>query len=93
MSTKTKIMLFKARNRMLKVSKNYGSKKNCPLCKISEDTQKHLIECVIIKTSSVRCEKKFSLTLLKLKSTNIKNENNTTQKPSVAIKDSSDKLD
>ena len=49
MSTKTKIMLFKARNRMLKVASNYGSKTNCPLCKISEDSQKHLLECVIIK--------------------------------------------
>ena len=42
--------------------------------------------------SSVRCERKFSLTLY-LKSTYIKNDKNNILKSSVAIKDSPDKLD
>ena len=48
-STKNKVILFKARIRMFKVANNYGNKTNCPQCKIDEDSQKHLIECVIIK--------------------------------------------
>ena len=42
--------------------------------------------------SSVRCERKFSLTLY-LKSTYIKNDKNNILKSSVPIKDSPDKLD
>ena len=36
---------------MLKVSNNYGIDGRCPLCKIAEDSQQHLIECLVIKAS------------------------------------------
>ena len=49
MSSRTKILLFKARNWMLNVANNYGRKDQCPLCKINQDSQQHLIECLIIK--------------------------------------------
>ena len=34
---------------MLNVAYNFGNKTKCPLCKIGEDNQKHLIECIVIK--------------------------------------------
>ena len=34
---------------MLNVAYNFGNKTKCPLCKIGEDDQKHLIECIVIK--------------------------------------------
>ena len=42
-TTKRKIILFKARTRMLKVWYNFGQKIKCPLCKIQEDKQEHLL--------------------------------------------------
>ena len=47
--TNRKIIIFKARTRMLNVSYNFGQKIPCPFCKIAEDNQKHLIECMILK--------------------------------------------
>ena len=49
LSTQNKLTLFKARTNMLNVQYNFGQKKKCPLCKIKEDNQEHLIECLIIK--------------------------------------------
>ena len=48
-STTKKKILFKFRTRMVNVGHNYGNKKCCPLCKIEEDTQKHMLECIIMK--------------------------------------------
>ena len=48
-TTKQKLIIFKARTRMLNVAYNFGNKTKCPLCKIGEDNQKHLIECIVIK--------------------------------------------
>ena len=36
---------------MLPVGFNYGKKNTCPLCKISNDTDIHLINCPILKMS------------------------------------------
>ena len=36
---------------MLPVGFNFGKKVNCPLCRISEDTDKHLLNCPITKLS------------------------------------------
>ena len=47
--SKRKIVIFKARTRMLNVTDNYGQKIHCPLCKIGQDDQKHLIECIVLK--------------------------------------------
>ena len=47
--SKRKIIIFKARTRMLNVFHNFGQKIKCPLCKIGEDDQKHLLECIILK--------------------------------------------
>ena len=48
-TTKRKLILFRARTRMLNVNYNFGQKIKCPLCKIGEDAQKHLLECLVIK--------------------------------------------
>ena len=50
--TKRKITLFKARTRMLSVAKNHGQTNQCPLCKMKDDDQKHLLECPLIKVDS-----------------------------------------
>ena len=55
MNNRLKKFAFRARMRMLNVSKNYGLKKYCPLCKDDEikgqiiDSQEHLMECLKIK--------------------------------------------
>jgi hypothetical protein len=46
---KKKKILFKARTRMLNVKNNFGDKGLCPLCKLNEDDQSHLLDCIIIK--------------------------------------------
>ena len=48
-SLKKKIILFKARTRMINVKWNFGEKVLCPLCKIGEDKQEHLLDCVLLK--------------------------------------------
>ena len=37
---------------MLPVGFNFGKKNQCPLCQASNDTDKHLISCPIIKSSN-----------------------------------------
>ena len=49
MTPKKKIILFKARTKMLNVSYNYELKIKCRLCHLGEDDQEHLLECLIIK--------------------------------------------
>ena len=34
---------------MLHVLHNFGQETQCPLCKIGDDNQKHLLECMILK--------------------------------------------
>ena len=34
---------------MLNVQNNFGGKSQCPLCKLNDDEQSHLIDCIIIK--------------------------------------------
>ena len=51
-SLKKKIILFKARTRMLNVKWNFGEKILCPICKIGEDKQEHLLDCILIKLRS-----------------------------------------
>ena len=74
-SLKRKIILFKARTRMLNVKWNFGEKILCPLCKIGDDKQEHLLNCILIKLRSPslfenknRCEYSdiFSSNLTKL---------------------------
>ena len=55
MNNRLKKFAFRARMRMLKVSKNYGLNQYCPLCKDDDvngqiiDSQEHLMECIKIK--------------------------------------------
>ena len=55
MNNRLKKFTFRARMRMLNVSKNFGLTKYCPLCKDDEingqiiDSQEHLMECLKIK--------------------------------------------
>ena len=39
-----KRVLFKARTRMLNVQNNFGKKSQCPLCKLNDNDQSHLID-------------------------------------------------
>ena len=54
-NNKLKKFIFRARMRMIRVSKNYGGTSVCPLCKDDEvngqvlDSQEHLLDCVILK--------------------------------------------
>ena len=47
-----KIILFKARTKMINVQHNFGQNNKCPLYKLEDDKQEHLLECVIIKIAS-----------------------------------------
>ena len=41
-------LLFKLRSRMVEVKTNFRNKSSdlsCPVCKLTEDTQKHVMEC------------------------------------------------
>ena len=51
LTIKQKKIIFKARTGMLPVSFNYGGKKSCIFCELSDDTDRHLIECVVLKMS------------------------------------------
>ena len=51
LSIRQKKLIFRARTGMLPVGFNYGKKNPCPLCKISDDTDIHLIYCPILKMS------------------------------------------
>ena len=52
MSKKMKILKFKWRTRMVKVSWNYGLKIKCPLCNEENDDQEHLLHCKKLKLES-----------------------------------------
>ena len=49
LTTKQKKIIFKARTGMLPVSFNFGGKDPCKLCDLSDDTDRHLLDCVVIK--------------------------------------------
>ena len=49
LTIKQKKVIFKARTGMLPVGFNFGGKNLCSLCELSDDTEKHLIECVVLK--------------------------------------------
>ena len=51
-TSKKKIILFKARTRMINVPHNFGQKIKCRLCHSGDDDQKHLLECLMIKLAS-----------------------------------------
>ena len=51
-SLQKKKILFKARTNMLNVKWNFGNKVLCPLCKLDDDTQEHLLVCILIKVRS-----------------------------------------
>ena len=37
---------------MINVGHNYGNKAKCPICKLEDDTQEHMLRCVILKIKS-----------------------------------------
>ena len=49
LTIKQKKVIFKARTGMLPVGFNFGGKNLCSLCELSDDTEKHLLDCVVIK--------------------------------------------
>ena len=48
-TTRQKKLLFRFRTIMVKVGHNYGKRTKCPLCKLKDDTQEHLFQCVVLK--------------------------------------------
>ena len=48
-SVTKKKLLFKFRTRMVNVGQNFGNTKPCPFCKIDDDSQKHMMECFVMK--------------------------------------------
>ena len=73
-TTRRKKYLFLFRTRMTNVGHNYGRKSLCPLCKLGDDTQQHMFNCIIMKLSSrelftnmeTKYEDIYSLNLSKL---------------------------
>ena len=57
-SLRQKKLIFKLRSKMAKVGYNYGQKISCPLCKLHEDNQDNLLECIILK---MRCKELYML--------------------------------
>ena len=49
LSNNEKLIIFKARNGMLKVGFNFGQKNKCILCNIENDEDNHLVQCTIVK--------------------------------------------
>ena len=49
MTTAQKKIIFSARTGMLPVGFNFGQKITCFACEMSEDTDRHLLECVVLK--------------------------------------------
>ena len=68
--------MFRIRTRMFKVGYNFGRKVLCPLCRMHQDNQEGLLECIIIKLNcrelyenkDVKCEDIFSSNMSKLNS-------------------------
>ena len=44
--------MFKARTGMLPVGFNFGEKIPCFVCEMSDDTDRHLLECALLKMAS-----------------------------------------
>ena len=51
-STRRKKILFKFRSKMINVGHNFGNRVCCPLCKTEDDTQEHMMKCLVIKLKS-----------------------------------------
>ena len=49
MNTTEKKIIFCARTGMLPVGYNFGQKIPCFACEMSEDTDRHLLQCVVLK--------------------------------------------
>ena len=50
-TTRQKKVIFRFRTKMVNVGHNYGRKLKCSLCKLEDDTQEHLFNCLILKLS------------------------------------------
>ena len=46
---RTKLFKFKLRTRMLNLGFNYGKKFSCKICKLGNDDQQHLLQCIKLK--------------------------------------------
>ena len=57
MTTRRKKLLFQFRTKMVKVGHNYGKETKCPLCKLDNDTQEHIFDCIIMK---IQCSDLFN---------------------------------
>ena len=85
MSQNTKRVLFRARTRMLNVQSNYGKHTPCPLCKMEEDSQQHLLECLIIKINNPDILNNVNSIYEDIYSNNIDKQNNITKLIEMAI--------
>ena len=49
-SKNIKKFIFKLRTRMIQVGNNFGKKEPCPVCKMGNNDQQHLLECAVLKS-------------------------------------------
>ena len=91
--TKRKILLFKARTRMLNVAFNYGNKSKCPLCKIGDDDQQHLIDCIVIKLNSNEICNNMDIKYEDIYTGNVEKQNKIIQLLEIAIRKRDEILD
>ena len=56
LTLRQKKLLFKLRTKMTKVGYNFGQKTLCPLCKLHEDSQERILECIILK---IKCKELY----------------------------------
>ena len=71
---------------MLDVSRNYGQHSKCPLCKIGDDDQKHLLECLIIKLQCPDILNNIDCKYEDIYSDNIEKQSNISKLLEIAIK-------
>ena len=65
---------------MLNVKWNFGNKALFPLCKLDEDKQEHLLECILIKVRSPNLmENKYQSKYEDIYSSNIKKLDNVSE--------------
>ena len=66
LTIKQKQLLFKWRTKMIKVGWNYGTKTQCPLCHLADDTQEHLLNCSYLYPDSTTINSDIDQNNLKL---------------------------